>query len=195
MDEFIIEEASRLRENLDRLFEPLGITFNTFSEAGSDGIFEIDIEGITRASSTFADVISSSVLFVPKEVIRAMCLGAAYIEAAHLAHEAGHLFAYDFLTRAAEEIGFCRGMACGAGIEDEYRRAALSINGKKGAHLLHGPRAELKAWALSQAMSNRGSDTDIARKLATQIPKHLAGKSKDPERLIYDALRAQKKSN
>ena len=77
--------------------------------------------------------------------------------------------------------------------DDESRRQRLSMAGKSGAQSLHRPVAELKAWALSEAKNSRGSHKDIARKLATQIPKHLADASKDPTRLIYDTLRAPTK--
>jgi hypothetical protein len=75
-------------------------------------------------------------------------------------------------------------------LDDESRRQRLSMAGKIGARSLHRPVTELKAWALSEAKNSRGSHKEIARKLATQIPKHLADASKDPTRLIYDTLRA-----
>ena len=70
------------------------------------------------------------------------------------------------------------------------KRSSLSSAGVKGAQSLHRPMAELKEWALSEANRIRGSHKDIARNLTSRIPKHLVNVSKDPERLIYDTLRA-----
>jgi hypothetical protein len=197
MDEFL-EGAFRIRAALegwiDNLFK---LPFDAFLDAGREGIHQIYLKEITRECATFADHITAPGLYVPKEVIKAMCLGAAHVGAAIDAQKNGHSysFAFSFLTRAAEEVGFCRGAGFGVIHEDDRSRAALSIHGAKGALTLHGPRTELKSWALSQAASYRGSDKDIARKLAAQIPKHLEDASKDPQRLIYDALRAAAKPN
>lgn len=187
-----IDEAFRLRKKLDFWFDIVEVPFDIFLEAGFNGVSEIHLKEINRANSTFADHISSAVRYLPKDVIMGLCLSAAYIEIGLKAHRDESLFDLFFLNMAAEEIGFCRGATIGLNRANERRRIKLSDNGKKGAQSLHGPKKELKAWALSQAMSNRGSHKDIARKLATQIPKHLADTSKDPARLIYDALRAQK---
>ena len=69
----------------------------------------------------------------------------------------------------------------------------LSKFGAKGAQTRHRPVAQLKEWALAEAAKSHDSDIEIANKLASRIPKHLADVSKDPKRLIYDALRALKK--
>ena len=190
------EEAARLRKNLEVVIEIFELpTFEVFLSAGCNSIHQIYEMGLTRENATFADHISSTSLYVPKDVIKAMCIGASYIEAALSAHEKGYPFALRFLIGAAEEDGFLRGAAFGTVHEDERSRAALSVNGKKGAASLHGPRTELKLWALLEASKSRNSDKDTARMLAVRIPAHLAGASKDPERLIYDALRATAKPN
>lgn len=64
--------------------------------------------------------------------------------------------------------------------------------GQKGAASKQRPFGAVKAWALSMAASMRGADIDIARKLARQMPSDLVGASRDPERLIYETLRARK---
>jgi hypothetical protein len=51
----------------------------------------------------------------------------------------------------------------------------------------------LKTWALEKSSAMRGDDKGIARKLAALLPPHFSDVSKDPERLIYDALRAKAK--
>lgn len=72
---------------------------------------------------------------------------------------------------------------------------SLSSAGAKGAQSRHRPVAELKAWAVSEANKIHSSHKDAARKLTARIPKHLANASKDPQRLIYDTLRAAAKQN
>jgi len=73
------------------------------------------------------------------------------------------------------------------------RKKLLADAGFKGAQVRLKPYASLKAWALAAAADMRDQDIDIARKLSARIPSHLANTSKDPKRLIYDALRARNK--
>ena len=191
--EYFIKKATHLRENLAIWIEQFELPFDAFLEAGQNRLCDLQV-GITREESSFADRIVDSKLVVPKDVIKAMCLGVAYLDDALEYFEKSPESALGYLICAAEEFGFCHGAYFGVGHVYASRRVAQSVNGKKGALLLHGPRTELKAWALSQAKGNRGSHKDIACALAAQIPKHLADISKDPERLIYDALRAQQKA-
>ena len=190
-----LEKATHLRTQLEIWIEQLELPFSTFLEAGEEGLLDIQVRGITREKSTFVDHIVQPNRSLPKEVIKAMCLGVVHIEDALEYYGKSHEMGLASMVHAAEEVGFCCGVSFGAGHLDKRRRVALSASGKKGAQSLHGPRIELKAWALAQAKSNRGSHKDIARKLATQIPQHLANASKDPERLIYDTLRAHQKPN
>lgn len=80
------------------------------------------------------------------------------------------------------------------------RSAELAKAGADGAKVKHGPINDLKAWAARKAASMKGTDKDIARRLALEIPPELASKddgepvSQDPERLIYDHLRAIRKA-
>lgn len=75
--------------------------------------------------------------------------------------------------------------------ERVVKRAAGA--GRMGAAEKHRPANELKSWAKEQAKFMKGSDMMIARRLASQIPMHLADASKNPERLIYDTLRSLRK--
>lgn len=75
------------------------------------------------------------------------------------------------------------------GREDMLRDEAKHA-GRKGGELRHKASRELKLWALAEAQSMRGSDIEIARSLARRIPSQFEVASADPERLIYDALRA-----
>ena len=74
---------------------------------------------------------------------------------------------------------------------DDDRRSYREIRseaGKQGALVRLQPYAELKRWALEKG-AKLGASKDVARRLAAQLPAHLADVSKEPERLIYDALR------
>ena len=75
---------------------------------------------------------------------------------------------------------------------NEPRRNILSKAGAKGALVRLQPNAELKRWALEKG-GKLGASKAISRRLAAQLPPHLADVSKEPERLIYDALRSSAK--
>jgi hypothetical protein len=72
------------------------------------------------------------------------------------------------------------------------RLAASSLGGKARSQN-SGSRA-FKEWALEAAKTMRGSDTMIARALVKKLPKQFLEVSVDPERLIYDALRENRRS-
>jgi hypothetical protein len=72
------------------------------------------------------------------------------------------------------------------------RKAMLASAGLLGAQSRSQPFKAVKSWALEKAKDMRGADRDIARKLAAQMPVHLADKSKDPMRLIYETLLANR---
>jgi hypothetical protein len=73
------------------------------------------------------------------------------------------------------------------------RTAQLAKAGAAGAKLKHTKTNELKKWAERLAVDMREADADKARKLSARMPEHLANVSKNPERLIYDHLRAVRK--
>ena len=64
----------------------------------------------------------------------------------------------------------------------------LSSAGTRGGKAKNKLKAELKAWALEQASSMKGTDREIAKKLSARLPAHLANESKNPEQLIYRTL-------
>ena len=72
------------------------------------------------------------------------------------------------------------------------KKSALAKAGLSGARSKHSKPRALKAWAEQQAKAMKGAELDIARRLAARIPEHLAGASKNPERLIYEHLRARR---
>jgi hypothetical protein len=80
-------------------------------------------------------------------------------------------------------------------VADGARKKMLSMAGIRGANSRHRLSAELKKWALDKAAEMRGNHKGIARQLFAQLPAHLTDASKDPERLIYDALRSSAKPN
>lgn len=67
---------------------------------------------------------------------------------------------------------------------------AAREHGRRGGVVRHRHTAELKRWAVAKAATMRGSQVEIARALAYTLPAEMRNASKDPERLIYDALRA-----
>ena len=73
------------------------------------------------------------------------------------------------------------------------RTSQLAEAGAAGAKLKHNKTNELKKWAECVAVDMREADADKARKLSARMPEHLADVSKNPERLIYDHLRAIRK--
>lgn len=75
------------------------------------------------------------------------------------------------------------------------QKAMLSAAGRLGASRKNEPIRQLKKWALEKATEMRASHKDIARRLSAELPIHLADVSKDPERLIYDTLRAHSEPN
>lgn len=77
--------------------------------------------GISREESTFADKIVDLGLAVPKDVIKAMCLGVAYLDDALGAFETHPETALDYLICAAQEVGFCHGVHFGVGHADHTR--------------------------------------------------------------------------
>ncbi|RYH20905.1 MAG: hypothetical protein EON54_25955 [Alcaligenaceae bacterium] len=76
---------------------------------------------------------------------------------------------------------------------ERKRKQHLSDAGKRGAVVRFAPFQELKDWALGHAAKMKDDDMTIARKLSTKLPPHLANVSKDPTRVIYDAIRASGK--
>lgn len=77
---------------------------------------------------------------------------------------------------------------------ESSRKKMLSDAGQKGATAKNAGTRHLRNWAIDTASKMRGADIDLSRQLAARLPLQLADVSKSPQRLIYDALRARKKS-
>lgn len=75
----------------------------------------------------------------------------------------------------------------------------LSDAGVKGSEIRHAVSKELKDWALMEGKKLKGLPADKARELMKRLPLHIAkklreagDKLKDPERVVRDALAAQR---
>ena len=190
MNDFLIK-AAEIQADLDGWVVFLGLPIKAFEAAGLEGITQEVHEGISFKDSTFADLIAVEAEHVPKFVIKALCLEAAYLRAALDDYADKGSTATWLLMAASEQCYLCKGMAYGVLHEDSIKSAAHSINGKKGATLRHKDGAELKAWALAQAAGSRGTDKDTAKRLVSRMPARFIQTSKNPERLIYETLLAK----
>ena len=75
---------------------------------------------------------------------------------------------------------------------EQERRKNLAIAGAKGARVRNQPYEAIKKWAIEKSQNMRGDDRTIAKDLAGKLPEHLADKSDDPVRFIYDTLRGNR---
>lgn len=76
---------------------------------------------------------------------------------------------------------------------EDQKKGTYSAAGALGAMARHRKYEPLKQWALKEAGNMQGAHKQIARALRRTLPAHLKDVSDDPERLIYDTLRANKK--
>jgi hypothetical protein len=95
---------------------------------------------------------------------------------------------HDLLSAATEEEREYELQLASQGSEDKS-----SAYGKVGGQLRHQETQKLKTWALTEAATMQQQHRDIARILAQRMPDKFITASKDPERLIYDALREQQR--
>ena len=78
-------------------------------------------------------------------------------------------------------------------VAERMRSEFLAKAGARGAQIRTQKYEPIKTWAMQMAATMKADDKRIARILARQLPAHLQDVSDDPERLIYDALRASRK--
>lgn len=126
---------------------------------------------------------------VPTQVMEAVSLGYASL----LLLQTDTTSSPQSQLLALIEIAAVRGMALGAmpGAEAEHQRSQLlSSAGLKGARGKHAKTNALKAWALKAAQGIKKGHKEIARELFANIPEELRDASDDPERFMYDAIRA-----
>jgi hypothetical protein len=77
--------------------------------------------------------------------------------------------------------------------ERSERIKALSKAGLIGVKAKNKDTDGLKSWAIEKAKKMHGTDKANAKSLFKLIPDELKDASKDPERLIYEALRVERK--
>jgi len=163
------------------------------------GHIRLPKELVEKASADF-EVLCQSAPHIPREAMESLSL--AYGTFAVLTRngadicneEDGGLQSH---LQALFAITMMRGMAMGkvgmaAGVMQSVnmntlRKKALSEAGAKGALVRLQPYIELKSWALEKGQK-LGASKAVARKLAAQLPAHLADVSEDPGRLIYETL-------
>lgn len=193
---------------LDLLADKIQIPDDIFQEHIRSG-FELmlyqdkrmacDNAKLERANESFENLCSSAPR-VSKECIRHLCIGYGCISMFHWekSTETSIRSLVMYLTLAAMSEGAASALLppsigfLSAKVHAE-RTARLSAAGEQGAQSRNKPFKTVKGWALEKARGMRGDHKTISRKLAAELPGHLAGASKDPARLIYDALRASKK--
>ena len=100
---------------------------------------------------------------------------------------------WSLLIRAAESISQVSGYAYGVVSKLEAIKQERSESGKKGAQSKHQLTKKLKVWAVEKAQTLRGADMEISRRLVLDMPDELVNVSKNPERAIYEAIRAARK--
>lgn len=83
----------------------------------------------------------------------------------------------------------------GLQLADKARKAASASHGLKGARIRHTKTDELKKWALDRAQGESQQPKALSRRLVHEIPQRLRNACNDPERLIYEAILAQRKSD
>lgn len=218
--ELISEEAKNLERLADEMGIPSDIqsecltayfgivlykNMKTLSptELEGAGISEaVIIEGATRSANGFKRL-CNSVPNIPVEALEylGMACGSFYggfkhlfeVDSAEISHSEVSLLM---------EVAAMRGAALGSlGMmkvemrelnKADLRKKQLSKFGAKGGAAKSQPFETLKRWALATAKSMHQDDMTISRLLSAQIPSHLGDISKNPQRVIYDALRANR---
>lgn len=193
----------RIERNLlcEVAFDVLGIPRDEFYQFGSSALrlslleqekIAPDHEIAVDAKKEF-DLLCGSAPSISPDAIKAICLASCAHEVCFGGNgkedmTAAH--AASVLSAIAMTRGFAMGAASASpAASDAMRKELLSMAGLRGATVKHSKSRSLKTWAEQQARIMKGADLDIARRLAAQIPEHLADASKNPERLIYEHLR------
>ncbi len=198
----VTDLALELIRRFNRLIEDIDIPINVFREVGLSG-FEVQLcrdggadykNQLLSAEKNFERLCRST--FAPADAVKAISLG--YAAMAYMCDPKREFpdddDAIETILAAQFSYGVAQGILFGTATILSDRKKGLSKAGQRGADSRNKQYEALKQWALKKASEMRGADRDIARTLAAQIPIHLADKSKDPMRLIYDALRTNIKS-
>jgi hypothetical protein len=199
VDVDIKEHGLQVIRDLNLLIDEIQIPDDVFKEVGLSG-FAVNVweatgagyeDKLRSATEDFERLCNSSI--APPDAVKAISLAYAAISILFdETHEwPGDNDAMKTIMVAQFGLGSAWGVVHGTSSAMIQRRKGLSEAGRRGADTRNRPYELLKGWALEKASEMRGSDREIARKLAPRVPAHLAEASKDPMRLIYEALRAK----
>ena len=191
---------------LDWIVDAFGIPDDVFLKCGTSywsivagGHIRLPKELVEKASADF-EILCQSAPHIPREAMESLSLAYGTFavitrNGTHICNEEdGDLQSH---LQALFTVTMMRGMAMGkvgmaAGVMQSVnvntlRKKALSESGAKGALVRLQPYANLKSWAIKEGQTLAASK-NVARRLAAQLPAHLADISKDPGRLIYETL-------
>lgn len=192
----IDEEAERLTDKLQYWAETFDVPMSDINNDAASW-FEYVSKSDDPQISEFTEFVNAKVaLHTPDNpILILLCLTAAAMSmmSFHAANQPERP-AWLSLIRAAEHLAMLEGLVGSSVFEREARSLKLSEGGKKGATVRHQAISRLKQWAVSEAQTARGADKEISRQLVLKIPRELADVSRDPERVIYEAIRAARKS-
>ncbi|MBU4423902.1 MAG: hypothetical protein KKG12_09075 [Gammaproteobacteria bacterium] len=196
MDSDIEEEAQRLAEKLQYWAQTFSIPMSDINKDAASW-FEYVTKSDDPQISEFTEFVNAKVALhtpdFPILLIVHLTAAAMSMLSFHAANRPEQP-AWRSLISAAEQLSMLEGLVGSSVFEREARSLKLSEGGKKGAQVKHQGISRLKDWAVSEAQGVRGADKEISRQLALKIPAELVGVSKDPERVIYDAIRTARKS-
>lgn len=189
---FILDSVIKMPDEVFRVYGLSGFTSQMYAEVIADS----GAKAQSDSANDHFKVLCQSVPMVPVEAVKAISM--AYAAVSFLqdsrADYPGDEDAMRTLLESSKMMGMAMGfIAADPKTSDATRRKMLSSAGRDGARARHKKTAELKEWALKEAKNIKKDDADIARALLEKVPHHLADASKDPERLIYDAIRLDRK--
>ena len=193
----IDEEAERLTDKLHKWATDLGVPIDAINENAADWLEYLGYTDDPAIPEWIEFVEAQALAHTPDNQLLVWThLGAAAmsLQCFHQTNR-GESPAWGCLIRVTENLALLEGLLFSAVVEREARFRKLSKGGKKGAQVKHQGVSRLKQWAVSEAKGARGADKEISRQLALRIPGELVAVSKDPERVIYDAIRAARKSS
>lgn len=189
IEEIKIDQFNFATKEIESLLDKLKIKKQDAVLHGFDCLTEAGIKknSLGIISSPYPESIQKASSRISIYGIFSICIATAYLELAENYKDKDEL-AFKFLQYAILYAGSAYGCLHEVAITCEFDRIHKKKIGNKGRQTRNEPKRELKAWALEQASSMKGTDREIAKKLSARLPAHLAGASKNPEQLIYRTL-------
>ena len=192
----IEEEAQRLNDKLQYWAQTLGTSMSDINQDAASW-FEYVTKSDDGQISEFTEFVNEKAALHTSDfpILLLLFLTAAAMSLLSF-REANRPErpAWKSLIGAAEQLSMLEGLVGSTIFEREARSLKLSEGGKKGAQAKHQGIFRLKNWAVESAQSERGSDVEISRRLALKMPAEFDGVSKNPDRVIYEAIRAARKA-